>query len=334
MKLFEVKKNVNAATIWFCTCIVVLKPVAFLAAEVLWDGDANKGTSVFRSLQAVNGTISIVTDPEYGKVFLMLCHDNGNTKARCEVAHFRDFQEKNDGVYWFGWMQKWGPLPTKVGKWQVLQQIHLSPAKAPVPLGLSVPGDGKMHLNLQDPSGRSTTVWSHDLPLYSWHSFVYHIQYSETVANGWLELWYDGVQQTFKNGQTRVSCAMARAGNTSYWKWGVYRSGAGGPIGDSYAYLWHPKAATTYAEVEPPVGAATTARELVLLQDRAADRSPVCAGAGIFDLRGRCVGEITGFTMHGSGNGYASGRTMRAQGVYCLRPVNASQENRTMFMAE
>ena len=121
---------------------------AGVSATILWDGDANKGTSVFGSLQPVNGTISIVNDPVYGKVFLMLCHDNGDTKARCEVAHFKGFQESNTGVYWFGWRHKWGPLPTLTGKWQVLEQIHLdgtASAGAPVPLGLSAPGDGNMY---------------------------------------------------------------------------------------------------------------------------------------------------------------------------------------------
>jgi hypothetical protein len=278
-------------------------PAAFLAcalatagagASVLWDGDANLGTDVFGSLQPVNGKISIETDPEMGKVFLTLCHDNGDTKARCEVAHFKGFQEANDGEYWFGWRHRWGPLPTRQGKWQVLEQIHLggegSGGKTgPVPLGLGAPGDGKMHLNLEDPNGKSTSVWDHPLPIGSWHSFVYHMKYSETVAGGWVELWYDGQQQTFINGQTRINCAMAHANATSYWKWGVYRSGAGGPIGDSYAYLWHPRAGTSYADVAPEGGTiAVRGAKPLETRFRAAH-----AGARIFDLSGRAVDALS-----------------------------------------
>jgi hypothetical protein len=275
-------------------CAAGLLGAAAASASVIWDGSADKGTEVFGSLQPVNGKISIETDPEMGKVFLTLCHDNGGTKARCEVARFKGFQESNDGEYWFGWRHKWGPLPTKEGKWQVLEQIHLSGPGSeggPVPLGLGAPGDGKMHLNLQDPGGKSTSVWDHPLPIGSWHSFVYHMKYAETMAAGWVELWYDGEPQTFVNGQKRINCAMAHANATSYWKWGVYRSGSGGPIGDSYAYLWRPRAGTSYEDVAPEGGTLSIGigRKAGLRQ---MGTGAVTLGARIFDASGRALETI------------------------------------------
>jgi len=223
-------------------------------SAVLWDGDASKGTGVFGSLQPVNGTISVVTDPQYGKVFKIVCNDKGTPKARSEVYRMRGITLSNTGTYYVGWRSKWGPLPTKAGKWQVRSQIHLSGPGAPggpVPFGLSVPGDGQMYFNAQDPQGRSSPMWSHSLPIGSWHSYVMRIQMGESLSSGSCEIWYDGVQQTLANGQKRIPCAMAHANATSYFKWGVYRSGRGGPIGQSVHHLWRPRLGTTYADVAP-----------------------------------------------------------------------------------
>jgi hypothetical protein len=223
-------------------------------ASVLWDGDASKGTGVFGNLQPVNGSITVVTDAQKGKVFKILCNDNGNTKARSEVSRMKNFTMSNSGEYYVGWSSKWGPLPTKSGKWQVLSQIHLDGPGAqggPVPFGLSVPGDGKMHFNAQDPSGKSSSMWDHSLPLNSWHSYVMHIKMGESLSTGWCEIWYDGAQQTLTNGKKRIPCAMAHADSGSYWKWGVYRSGSGGPIGQSVHYLWRPRVGTTLQDVLP-----------------------------------------------------------------------------------
>jgi hypothetical protein len=232
--------------------VMAILPASVARATVLWDGDAKKGTGVFGSLQPVNGTIAIVDDPAYGKVFKIVCNDNGNTKARSEVSHMKGIRLSNSGDYYIGWRSKWGPLPTKAGKWQVLSQIHLEGAGAPggpVPFGLSVPGDGKMHFNAQDPNGKSRSMWDHALPLDSWHHYVVHMKMGETEASGFCEIWFDGVKQTLTNGQQRIPCAMAHAQSTSYWKWGVYRSGSGGPIGRSVHYLMRPMLGTTYADV-------------------------------------------------------------------------------------
>jgi len=229
-------------------------------ASVLWDGDASHGTGVFNSIQNENqnGVVEVVSDSTYGKVFRMTCNNpTTNIKTRCEASGMKGFQPTNTGTYYFGWRHKWGPLPTSSSKWMVLEQIHLSgsaSAGAPVPLGLSAPGDGRIHLNLQNETSVVTDAWNHSLPLNSWHSFVYYMKFSETVSNGWLELWFDGVHQTMQSGTTRQPCAMAHKDCSSYWKWGVYRSGGGGMIGTAVAYLGQPKAGTTFADVNPDGG--------------------------------------------------------------------------------
>jgi hypothetical protein len=234
-----------------------LAAVALLAvpaqATVLWDGDASKGLGVWGSIQVPNGSVTIVDDSTYGKAFKIVCNDNGNTKARAEVARFAGVTLQDNADYYIGWSSKWGPLPTLSGKWQVLSQVHLDGPGAvggPVPFGLSVPGDGQMHFNLQDPNGASSSMWDHSLPLNSWHRYVMHTKVSTTLS-GYCELWYDGVMQTLTNGQTRIPCAMDHDNSGYYWKWGIYRSGSGGPIGQSVHYLAHPRLATSLADAQP-----------------------------------------------------------------------------------
>jgi MYXO-CTERM domain-containing protein len=106
-----------------------------------------------------------------------------------------------------------------------------------------------MHFQAEDPQGKASSMWDHPLPLNTWHKYVMHIKMSEQVSTGSCEIWYDGVKQTLTNGQQTIPCAMAHANATSYWKWGVYRSGAGGPIGQSVHYLQHPMMGTTYEDV-------------------------------------------------------------------------------------
>jgi MYXO-CTERM domain-containing protein len=228
-------------------------------AEILWDGDATRGLGVFKEIQSFQGPITVADDPTYGKVFKIVCNDNGGTKARSEVSYMAGYTlDPKNGDYYVAWRSKWGPLPTKSGKWQVLSQIHHDPAGlgGPVPFGLSVPGDGMMHFNAQDPTGRSYSMWDHPLPLDEWHRYIVHTKMGETLATGYCEIWFDGVKQKLTNGMDRIPCAMSRPNAGSHWKWGVYRSGAGGPIGQSVHYLQHPVLGTTLEDVleEMPVG--------------------------------------------------------------------------------
>jgi hypothetical protein len=82
------------------TTLTVLLSSSAANAMLPWDGDAKKGTSVFGNLQPLNGTISVVDDPTYGKVFKIVCNDNGNTKARSEVSHMKGITLSNSGDYY------------------------------------------------------------------------------------------------------------------------------------------------------------------------------------------------------------------------------------------
>jgi hypothetical protein len=223
-------------------------------ASVLWNGDASNGTGVFSSLNIENnpGKIEVVTDSTYGKVFRMTCYDNSGTKTRTEGSHMKNFQPVAGGTYYFGWRHKWGPLPTKCGKWQVLEQIHTTASGGPVPFGLHVDGcDSNMHWQYENHSGTAKDFLVLSFPLNSWHKFVYHEKWSNSESDGYVEVWYDGSMKTLKNGSTRYPASWTISGSNSYWKWGIYRSGSGGVIGTAVAYLGQAKAGTSYSDVAP-----------------------------------------------------------------------------------
>jgi len=234
-------------------------------ASVLWDGDATHGTGVFSSLNIENnpGQINVVTDGTYGKVFQMICFNpTTNIKTRTEGSHMAGFQPVPGSTYYFGWRHKWGPYPTLCGKWHVVEQIHLAGTGAtggPVPFGLHVDGcDPNMHFQYQDPSGTAHDFLVLPFPLNSWNIFTYHEKWSESETDGYVEFWYNGSMKTLANGSTRYPAAWCFPNSTSYWKWGIYRSGSGGMIGTAYAYLGQAKAGTTYADVNLAGSTGTT----------------------------------------------------------------------------
>ena len=99
----------------------------------------------------------------------------------------------------------------------------------PVPFGLHVDGcDANMHFQYQDPSGTPHDFLVLPFPLNSWHSFVYHEKWSTSETDGYVEFWYNGAMKTLANGSTRYPAAWCFPNSTSYWKWGIYRSGSGG----------------------------------------------------------------------------------------------------------
>ncbi|HXF10661.1 MAG TPA: RICIN domain-containing protein [Desulfuromonadaceae bacterium] len=240
----------------FCLAAILVLGCTRAKASVLWDGDASHGTGVFSSLNIENnpGQVNVVNDSTYGQVFQFICFNpTTNIKTRTEGSHMAGFQPVAGGTYYFGWRHKWGPYPTLCGKWQVVEQIHLAGTGAtggPVPFGLHVDGcDPNMHFQYQDGSGTPHDFLVLPFPLNSWHTFTFYEKWSESESDGFVEFWYDGIHKILSNGSYRYPAAWCFPNSTSYWKWGIYRSGSGSMIGTAYAYLGQAKAGTTYADV-------------------------------------------------------------------------------------
>jgi hypothetical protein len=228
------------------------------AADVLWEAATSRGTGVFEGLERFPGTIDVASDPlgRYGRVYRYHIWDLATGKERCESRGTRRPDGSNlrltrGGTYTIGWRAMWNPLPTPAGRWVALFQMHAygQPGMG-APLVLRTLGDGRLYLQ-NDVHGSNQHIWHTTLRKNTWQTFVLRVFLDPSPSRGWVELWYNGVRQTFYNGQQRFYCATHEdeAGTYNRLKWGIYRTG---PVsGDGFAYMSRARIGTTYADVAP-----------------------------------------------------------------------------------
>lgn len=233
-----------------------------LRATLLWQADTTRGTSVFENLDIgeTGGTITVAADPlgRFGNVYKYYLPDEPSgfgkerTESKGSVTPSGNFQLSNDTDYYIGWRSMWNPMPSNPG-WVALFQIHgYGPSGQPAPLVLRCLGDGNISLQ-NGVTGGSDDFWHVPLQLDVWQAFVIHVNISADPAVGYVEVWYNGVQQTLQGGVTRLYCQTvdATSGSFDAVKWGVYRSGAMDGTGPATAYMSDAKIGTTYADVNP-----------------------------------------------------------------------------------
>jgi len=235
--------------------------------SILWEGNANTGTSVFEGLETLNGTITTTSDATVGNVFkIELNTDNADrSKERCEVRGCNGFRMAEGGTYYLGWKTKFSPLPTVSGQWQHVFQLHgYGIVGALAPLTLDAPGDGTLQLAYQDPTGAIQIIWTGPLITGNWQNFVLRMHPTTDESTGWVEFWCNGAAQKFSNGSTQFPAALWN-GTYILTKWGIYRQG--GVDGDGDHYLWRPRFATTYSEADPMVGVSLSTTAIYQLQN-------------------------------------------------------------------
>jgi hypothetical protein len=228
-----------------------------LRADVLWQADASHGTSDFGGLEKAPGEITVVDDPQgkYGKVFQYKIWDDPKyPKERCEArgAH-GDFRMEEGKEYYIGWRAMWDPMPIKPG-WVALFQMHgYGPPGQGAPLVLRcINGDGNMYMQ-NNANGIDKDFWHTPFKTGVWQSFVVHVFLSSDPKKGFTEIWYNGVPQTFINGEKRWYGQTwdYMKGSFNQLKWGVYRSKAMNGKGAGTAYMCGAKVGTTLADVSP-----------------------------------------------------------------------------------
>jgi hypothetical protein len=250
--------TVAAAALLLPAGVVASAVISPAPSAVLWEADPSKGLDVFQSLERSPGTISVADDPKktYGRSYLYETWDHGS-KERCESKGHRlpdgsvlTYARPGE-TYYVGWRSLWNPMPIKRGRWIAFWQLHhYGAGPGGGPLALRTLGDGKLHLQYTPPNGSDLHIWSTTLSLNEWNSFVVGFRVSRSPSDGWIEFWYNGVQQRLINGSTRYPAAVLKPGADYVTdKWGVYRSH---PVdGRARAYLNHARVATSYAEAAP-----------------------------------------------------------------------------------
>jgi hypothetical protein len=77
-------------------------------------------------------------------------------------------------------------------------------------------------------------AWSGPVKRGQWRDIQMHVKWSGSDSIGFIELWVDGVRQTFDDGQERRYIRTMYPGIDNYFKQGYYRQGGIGAIGVVY----------------------------------------------------------------------------------------------------
>ncbi|KIO75188.1 hypothetical protein TH53_21890 [Pedobacter lusitanus] len=187
---------------------------------LLFNGDASNGSSnVWKDINVEQtGTVTTVND-ETGTLCWSFNKPIGSHRAEGHGA--KNFQAVEGSDIYIGWTSKlYIPLTLKTEAVFQWKAYPTSKAKANHPLMLRT-NNGRLELQHFDENHTATVPWSIALTSGTWQQFVVRMKVSEDDTVGFIEFWYNGVQQTFTNGSKRLKC---RTLDSDYCdpKWGVY----------------------------------------------------------------------------------------------------------------
>jgi hypothetical protein len=213
-------------TSFACLTAVLLALGAPARAELLWNGDASRPRNeVFKSTGSTGNcgepsSLEPADDPQRGTVWR---YHKPSESGRCEnhgiKVDGRSFVFENDNTYYLGW---WSKLTSTADnnanfQWKSYGDGHVQN----FPLVLKMI-DGQMTLMQRQPGGVETFLWRRTISANQWNHFVLGIHVSSATRGGWVELWFNGVKQTFTTGGQRFACRTLDSGEHNCPKWGVY----------------------------------------------------------------------------------------------------------------
>ncbi len=229
--------------------MVIASTVLLIAparAAVIWSGDPAQGTSVFGILNCPDpGSITPATDEVKGNVwqYTKLAGDN-----RCESHGIKVDGQKyafqNNSTYYFGWSSKLTNTVNNNATFQWKSYGQGMQQNYPVVLKMI---DGHLSMLQRQPDEGGKIVWtsSDSINPGDWNSIVLGIYTSDDLTGGWVELYLNGVQQTFTDGSTRFACRTWDLPGYDDPKWGVY----GAADDDVTNYIAGLKVGETYEDV-------------------------------------------------------------------------------------
>lgn len=107
------------------------------------------------------------------------------------------------------------------GPWQLIDQLHETPWTGSPGIATFLDAERRISFGAGD---GSPMYWrGPQLEQERWYDLVYRVNLSRNPAEGFVELWLDGVPQTLLDGQTRMYGETIQAAET-YLKAGIYRS--------------------------------------------------------------------------------------------------------------
>jgi hypothetical protein len=238
-----VRKNASWGRFAFQSLSVVvgsLLSCANVGATVHWDGDASRGTGVFKGVERnASATVSVVTDSAQGKVWKFYKPTGSN---RSEARGSKGWNWTDGKTFYFGWRYKISRSHSRLNA--VFQTHGYDRQTADHPLVLNQ--RSQMVLNAFGDGQVMTPLWGlGSNPVNVWHEVVFRIRMGRG-SDGWVEYWYNGQQQTLKTGGTRYYGLTLDGGHTEP-KWGLY----GAPEVSITNLVDGLRIASTYAEANP-----------------------------------------------------------------------------------
>lgn len=241
-----------------CRSVVVAPAIVICAlaagtahASLIWDGDPSRGLGVFGNMNCDSpGSVTPFSDATQGTVWR---YNKPNGSNRCEnhgiSVNGSRYVFQNNTTYYLGWRSR---LTSVANNNANFQWKSYGSHTQNYPILLKMIG-GKMNLMYREPGVPCCrTVWSRTISKDTWYSYVLAIRTSSNAATGWMEFWFDGVQQTLTNGTTRYPGRTLDDINEP--KWGIY--GASDQAMANFVDAL--KVGTTYADVAPEGGPVVT----------------------------------------------------------------------------
>lgn len=249
----------------FAAC-VGLASASTLAPNVIWSGDFNNGTYANWSQKTgCPGTYSIVSTPNReGTHAVMMSVNDNDTMSFCPGAVFTPnpqtellspqlFHNGDDRYIGFSTYFPTG-FPT-ITTWFQAAEVYGQPYGGSPPIGIDVIGQNIALY--RDRTHNWDVPWQAPHTVGGWDDIVLHVHFSSSPSQGFVEIWHNGVQQRFKNGQTRLYYATLVQGinwtggsGTNDLDLDQYRS-AQSKFGTVTIYHDAAKVGTTYAAVAP-----------------------------------------------------------------------------------
>ncbi|WP_164891073.1 DUF4998 domain-containing protein [Botryobacter ruber] len=194
-----------------------ITPPSILAADPAKGASATFGLIGSGNVEAPS-SITTDHDPVRGLVWRFQKPVSSN---RCENHGIKvngaKYEFKNNNTYYFGW---WSKLTDNSNNNANFQWKSYGDHIQNFPIVLKM-RDGNMILQQRQPGGIETILWSAPWKANTWYKLALGIHVSDALRGGWIELWFNGVKQTFSDDSQRYYCRTFDGGHNCP-KWGIY----------------------------------------------------------------------------------------------------------------
>lgn len=187
--------------------------------SVLFNGDASRGSAaVWKDINVEeDGSVTTISD-ETGTLCWKFLKPEGSHRAEGHGA--KNYQAQSGSEIYIGWTSKLY-MPASLKTEAVFQwKSYPTGTTANHPIMLHTQ-NGNLDLQYFDINHVASVPWSIPLSTGTWQKFVLRMNLSYSATTGYIELWYNGVKQTFSNGSQRYYCRTMDADYCDP-KWGVY----------------------------------------------------------------------------------------------------------------